>query len=51
MEAEDLIYLVSCAVNGRKPDPERIAGMDMDADGDIELNESEEKKQPHKTRR
>ena len=31
MEAEDLIYLVSCAVNGRKPDPGRIAGMDMDA--------------------
>ncbi|MBQ6639364.1 MAG: nucleotidyltransferase family protein [Lachnospiraceae bacterium] len=30
MEAQDLIYLVSCAVNGRKPDPERIAGMDMD---------------------
>ena len=27
------------------------AGMDMDADGDIELNESEEKKQTHKTRR
>lgn len=31
MEAEDLIYLVSCAVNGVKADPERIAGMDMDA--------------------
>lgn len=30
MEAEDLIYLVSCAVNGVKADPERIAGMDMD---------------------
>lgn len=31
MEAEDLIYLVSCAVNGVKPDPERITGMDLDA--------------------
>lgn len=31
MEAEDLIYLVSCAVNGVKADPERIADMDMDA--------------------
>lgn len=31
MEAQDLIYLVSCAVNGVKPDPERVAGMDLDA--------------------
>ena len=27
------------------------AGIDLDADGDVELNESEEKKQTHKTRR
>ncbi|MBQ6611715.1 MAG: nucleotidyltransferase family protein [Oscillospiraceae bacterium] len=31
METNDLIYLVSCAVNGVKPDPERVAGMDLDA--------------------
>ena len=31
MEAQDLIYLVSCAVNETKPDPERAAGMDLDA--------------------
>lgn len=31
MEAQDLIYLISCAVNGVKPDPVRIAGMDLDA--------------------
>ena len=31
MEAQDLIYLVSCAVNGVKPEPERVAGMDLDA--------------------
>lgn len=31
METQDLIYLISCAVNGGKPDPERVAGMDMDA--------------------
>ena len=27
------------------------AGIDLDADGDVELNESEEKKHTHKTRR
>ena len=31
METQDLIYLISCAVNGEKPDTERVAGMDMDA--------------------
>lgn len=31
MEAQDLIYLVSCAVGGVKPDVERVAGMDLDA--------------------
>ena len=31
METQDLIYLVSCAVNGGKPDSERVAGMDLDA--------------------
>ena len=31
METQDLIDLVSCAVNGAKPDPERVAGMDLDA--------------------
>ena len=31
METNDLIYLVSCAVNDVKPDPERVAGMDLDA--------------------
>ncbi len=31
MEAQDLIYLVSCAVNGMTPDAERVAGMDLDA--------------------
>ena len=31
MEAQDLIYLVSCAVNGVKPEAERVAGMDLDA--------------------
>ena len=31
MESQDLIYLVSCAVNREKPDPERVAGMDLDA--------------------
>lgn len=31
METQDLIYLVSCAVNGVTPDAERIAGMDLDA--------------------
>ncbi len=31
METNDLIYLISCAVNGVKPDPERVAGMDLDA--------------------
>ena len=30
MEAQDLITLVSCAVNGVKPDAERVAGMDLD---------------------
>ena len=31
MEAQDLIYLVSCAVNGVTPDAERVARMDLDA--------------------
>ena len=31
METQDLIYLLSCAINGEKPDPERVAGMDLDA--------------------
>lgn len=31
METQNLIYLISCAANGVKPDPERVAGMDMDA--------------------
>ena len=31
MEAQDLIYLVSCAVNGVKPEAARVAGMDLDA--------------------
>lgn len=31
MEAQDLIYLVSCAVNGVTPDVERVAAMDLDA--------------------
>ena len=31
METQDLIYLVSCAVNGITPDAERVAGMDLDA--------------------
>ena len=30
METQDLIYLLSCAINGEKPDPERVAGMDLD---------------------
>ena len=31
MEEQELIYLVSCAVNNEAPDRERIAGMDMEA--------------------
>lgn len=31
METQDLIYLVSCAVNGVMPDGLRVAGMDLDA--------------------
>ena len=31
MEINDLIYLVSCAVNEERPDPERVASMDLDA--------------------
>ncbi len=31
METEDLIYLITCAVNQETPDPERTAGMDLDA--------------------
>lgn len=31
METQDLIYLVSCAVNGVTPDGSRVAGMDLDA--------------------
>lgn len=31
MEAQDLIYLVSCAVSGVTPDGSRVAGMDLDA--------------------
>ena len=31
METQDLIYLVSCAVNSVTPDAERIARMDLDA--------------------
>lgn len=31
MEAQDLIYLISCAVNGVKPDPVRVTDMDLDA--------------------
>ena len=31
METQDLIYLVSCAVNGVTPDAERVARMDLDA--------------------
>lgn len=31
METQDLIYLVSCAVNGEMPDPDRVAGMDFEA--------------------
>ena len=31
METQDLIYLVSCAVDGVTPDAERIARMDLDA--------------------
>lgn len=31
METQDLIYLVSCAVNGETPDGSRVAGMDLDA--------------------
>ncbi len=31
METQDLIDLVSCAVNGVTPDAERVAGMDLDA--------------------
>ncbi|SCW44135.1 Uncharacterised nucleotidyltransferase [Ruminococcaceae bacterium YRB3002] len=31
METQDLIYLLSCAVNGMKPDTERVADMDLDA--------------------
>ena len=31
METQDLIYLVSCAVNGVKPEAARVAGMDLDA--------------------
>ena len=27
----DLAYLAACAVNGRRPDPERVAGMDLQA--------------------
>lgn len=30
METQDLIYLVSCAMNGVKPDLERAAGMELD---------------------
>lgn len=30
METQDLIYLLSCAINDEKPDPERVAGMDLD---------------------
>lgn len=31
METQDLIYLVSCAVNGVTPDAERVVRMDLDA--------------------
>lgn len=31
MESQDLIYLVSCAVNGLTPDAEHVAAMDLDA--------------------
>ena len=31
MEAQDLIYLLTCAINCENPDPERVAGMDLDA--------------------
>ncbi len=31
MEAQDLIYLVSCAVNGVTPDAEHVVRMDLDA--------------------
>lgn len=31
METDNLIYLVSCAVNGVTPDGSRVAGMDLDA--------------------
>ena len=31
METQDLIYLLSCAVNGEAPDEARVAGMDLDA--------------------
>lgn len=31
MEINDLIYLVSCAVNGETPDAETVAGMDLEA--------------------
>lgn len=31
MKTKDLIYLVSCAVNQKKPDRERVAGMDLAA--------------------
>ena len=28
--ADDLIYLLACAVNSKKPDPDRVKGMDPD---------------------
>lgn len=31
MKTQDLIYLVSCAVNGVMPDAERVARMDLGA--------------------
>ena len=29
METQELIDLLSCAVNGEKPDTERVSGMDL----------------------
>ena len=29
METQNLIYLISCAVNGVKLDTERVSGMDL----------------------
>ena len=31
METQDLIYLIACAVNGVKPDPNRVTSMDLDS--------------------